>query len=155
MKKWFLLCIFFSSLLQAEDKGSLSLAVGVNNFLRHNYITGEARIEYKPSIHYQLFYPILGGLFTFKGATYLYAGFGIDVTTKRIYFFPSFAVGWYQKGHGRDLGYPLEFRTSVELGFKIFSSSRLGGYVYHISNASIGKRNPGMEGVGLVYTYGF
>jgi hypothetical protein len=155
MKRSIWLLIFLISFLHAEDKGTLSFATGVNNFLRDRYITGEARLEYKPPIHFQLFYPIVGGLVTFKGATYLYAGFGIDVVTKRLYFFPSFTAGWYQKGNGRDLGCPLEFRTSVELGAKIFTASRIGAYIYHISNASIGKRNPGMEGVGIVYTYGF
>ena len=45
----------------------------------------------------------------------------------------------------RDLGYELEFRSGIEIGYVFCNKSRLGVHFYHISNASLGRKNPGEE----------
>ena len=68
---------------------------------------------------------------------------------------PSFAPGIYSQGNGKNLGYPLEFRTSFELGYQFDSGWRLTGQYYHISNATLGSINPGIEGalLNLCFTW--
>lgn len=56
---------------------------------------------------------------------------------------PSFEPGIYFQGRGRNLGYPVEFRSGLEFCFENKSGMRLGTQVFHISNASLSKRNPG------------
>ena len=45
------------------------------------------------------------------------------------------------------LGSPLEFKSEVELNFKILNSSIIGVSYSHISNADIGNKNPGSDNI--------
>ena len=56
---------------------------------------------------------------------------------------PSFAPGYYNSGNGKDLGHPLEFKTEVQVSFDLSKDSHLGMSYNHISNASLGTKNPG------------
>ena len=56
---------------------------------------------------------------------------------------PSFTPGLYGEGNGKDLGHILEFKSEVQLSIDIFSNSELGFSYNHISNASLGDKNPG------------
>ncbi len=103
-------------------------------------------MEYKPSFEWYTFRPLIGFMFTINGSTYLYAGGGFEwIGKNRFVFSPNFAAGWYRKGGGKDLHFPLEFRSGVELAWQFRSFTRVGAHFYHISNASLGKKNPGEE----------
>ena len=56
---------------------------------------------------------------------------------------PSFAPGYYNYGDGKDLGSALEFKSEVQLSFDLGNSTELGMSYNHISNASLGDKNPG------------
>ena len=57
---------------------------------------------------------------------------------------PSFAPGYYSYGNGKDLGYPLEFKSEIQMSFDLSeSTTHLGMSYNHISNASLGNKNPG------------
>ncbi len=56
---------------------------------------------------------------------------------------PSFAPGYYNYGSGKDLGYPLEFKSEIQMSLNLSDSTHLGMSYNHISNASIGTKNPG------------
>ena len=59
-------------------------------------------------------------------------------------FTPSFAPGYYNYGNGKDLGYPLEFKTEVQLSYDWNESTHIGMSYNHISNAHINPdSNPG------------
>ena len=64
--------------------------------------------------------------------------------SEKWFFTPSFALGYYDRGDSKDLGYNLEFRSQIEFSYKL-KSSRIGFNLNHISNASIGDTNPGTE----------
>ena len=53
--------------------------------------------------------------------------------------------GYYRKGNGKDLGYSLEFRSQIELGYTLAGGSRVTIAFSHLSNGSLGSRNPGEE----------
>ena len=68
-----------------------------------------------------------------------------------------FAAGYYQHG-GRadtDLGFPLQFRSSVGIDHEFPDRTRLGLYFSHISNASLSEDNPGTELLTLQYGLSF
>lgn len=66
--------------------------------------------------------------------------------TNSLFLLPSFSAGLYQEfDEGKDMGYPLEFKSEVELNFKILNSSIIGVSYSHISNADIGDKNPGSD----------
>ena len=87
--------------------------------------------------------PITGGFFTEKSALYLYSGVQAEYELGFLTITPSFAPGYYNYGSGKDLGYPLEFKSEVQMSFNLSDSSHLGMSYNHISNASLGTKNPG------------
>ena len=98
--------------------------------------------------------PFVGVMATSKGSSYFFGGIAADlVTAKKLSVMPSFAIGIYNKGGGKNLYYPLEFRSSLECAYIFTNQSRLGIQFSHISNANLGRHNPGEESVVLSYSY--
>ena len=88
--------------------------------------------------------PITGGFITENSAAYVYTGVEWNYTmSDKLKFTPSFAPGIYHEGDGKDLGHALEFKTEVQLSYSISESTNLGMSYNHISNASLGDKNPG------------
>ena len=87
--------------------------------------------------------PISGGFLTEKNAIYLYTGVQAEYELGFLTITPSFAPGYYNYGDGKDLGSSLEFKTEVQMSFDISDSTHLGMSYNHISNASLGDKNPG------------
>ena len=56
---------------------------------------------------------------------------------------PSFTPGMYHEGDGKDLGHLVEFKSELQISTDIFKNSELGFSYNHISNASLGEKNPG------------
>ena len=88
--------------------------------------------------------PITGGFITENSAAYIYTGIEWNYAIgDKFNFTPSFAPGIYHEGNGKDLGHALEFKTEIELSYSVSESTNLGMSYNHISNASLGKKNPG------------
>jgi len=87
--------------------------------------------------------PITGGFITENKALYVYTGAQADFEFGSFTITPSFAPGYYNQGDGKDLGYPLEFKSEVQISLDLNDSTRLGASYNHISNASLGSKNPG------------
>ena len=87
--------------------------------------------------------PITGGFLTEKNAFYLYSGVQWEYEKGLLTITPSFAPGYYNYGDGKDLGYPLEFKSEVQMSFNLSESTQFGMSYNHISNASLGSKNPG------------
>ena len=87
--------------------------------------------------------PITGGFLTKKNALYLYTGVQAEYELGFLTITPSFAPGYYNEGSGKDLGFPIEFKTEVQMSFNLGDSSQMGMSYNHISNASMGAKNPG------------
>ena len=87
--------------------------------------------------------PVTGGFITADDATYIYTGFQIPKKSGFVTFTPSFTPGLYSKGDGKDLGHVIEFKTEIQFTFEISSNSEIGVSYNHISNASLGDKNPG------------
>jgi len=68
--------------------------------------------------------------------------------SKNLFLVPSFSVGFYQEfDAGKDMGFPIEFKSEIELN-RSFSNGSLFGLTYnHISNADIGDTNPGSDSI--------
>ena len=95
--------------------------------------------------------PITGGFMTEKSAFYLYSGVQAEYELGFLKITPSFAPGYYNYGGGKDLGYPLEFKSEIQMSFDLSDSSHLGMSYNHISNASLGTKNPGANSYMLNY----
>ena len=87
--------------------------------------------------------PITGGFLTEKSAFYLYTGAQAEYNLGLISITPSFAPGYYNSGDGKDLGSALEFKSEIQVSLDLSDSTELGISYNHISNASLGDKNPG------------
>ena len=87
--------------------------------------------------------PITGGFLTEKNAFYLYTGVQAEYEIGPFKITPSFTPGYYNYGDGKDLGYPLEFKSEMQISLDLSKSTQLGMSYNHISNASLGTKNPG------------
>ena len=87
--------------------------------------------------------PITGALITADNAGYIYTGIQAQYKLGNLNITPSFTPGLYHEGDGKDLGHLLEFKSEVQISLDIFKNSELGFSYNHISNASLGDKNPG------------
>ena len=99
--------------------------------------------------------PITGGFITENSAVYVYTGFEWNVDMGALTFTPSFAPGLYHRGDGKDLGHVLEFKSEVQLSYELSNSSSLGISYNHVSNASLGDKNPGANSYMFNYLKNF
>ena len=59
---------------------------------------------------------------------------------------PGLGVGYYSRGSSDlDLGYPIEFRSQLEVVKDLSAQNSLGLAVSHLSNADLDKDNPGVD----------
>ena len=87
--------------------------------------------------------PITGALFTADNAAYVYTGVQANYSIGKLNIIPSFTPGLYEAGDGKDLGHMLEFKSEVQLSLDLPKDSQFGFSYNHLSNASLGDKNPG------------
>jgi len=87
--------------------------------------------------------PITGVMITADNAGYIYTGVQAQYKIGPLSITPSFTPGLYHYGDGKDLGHMLEFKSEVQLSIDFSQNSKLGLSYNHISNASLGDKNPG------------
>ena len=88
--------------------------------------------------------PITGGFITENSAAYVYTGIEWNMNMgQNLSFTPSFAPGLYHEGDGKDLGHVLEFKSEVQFSYLPSENTSFGVSYNHVSNASLGDKNPG------------
>ena len=87
--------------------------------------------------------PITGVLITADNAGYIYTGVQAQYKIGSLNITPSFTPGLYHEGDGKDLGHMLEFKSEIQFSLDLSKTSELGFSYNHISNASLGDKNPG------------
>ncbi len=124
---------FYSGMFDFSDKGKKSAIFGLQhqneNLIRDTFLGTLS--------------PVTGAMITADNAAYLYTGVQAQYKVGKINLTPSFAPGIYEKGDGKDLGHIVEFKSEVQLSLNLFENSELGMSYNHISNASLGDKNPG------------
>jgi lipid A 3-O-deacylase PagL len=97
-------------------------------------------------------FPVSGLMATADGALYGYVGLRTERLLGRyLVFSPSLASGIYYRGDGKLLGGALEFRSGIELSYRLPRDARLGVALYHLSNGGLYGSNPGTEALLLTY----
>jgi|TARA_B100000959_G_scaffold138666_1_gene145731 hypothetical protein len=87
--------------------------------------------------------PITGLLFTTDNAAYVYTGVQAQYSIGALNIIPSFTPGFYNQGDGKDLGHAIEFKSEIQLSLDLPRDSQFGFSYNHLSNASLGDKNPG------------
>lgn len=144
----------FSLQATAEKPSLLSFGVGIFDVCKDNRVA-MFQLEYKSGSDLRNWRPLIGAFMNTDKGVYIYGGIGYDIfigRQKKIVITPSFAPGYYWRGGGKRLGFPLEFRSCLEVAYQMKHKGRLGAEFYHISNASIGYKNPGAEALVFFYS---
>ena len=124
---------FYSGMFDFSDDGKRATLFGIqhqNESLKRDSFLGTLS-------------PVTGFMITADSATYAYTGVQAQYKIGKLNVIPSFTPGLYGAGDGKDLGHMVEFKSEVQLSLDIFSNSELGFSYNHISNASLGEKNPG------------
>ena len=124
---------FYTGMFDFSDDGKRSNLVGIqhqNEELNRDTLLGNLS-------------PITGAMITGDNATYIYTGVQAQYKIGSLNFTPSFAPGYYNEGDGKDLGHALEFKSEVQLSLDLPKDSQFGFSYNHLSNASLGDKNPG------------
>lgn len=99
--------------------------------------------------------PAAGGVMTSEGAVYGYAGFRLEIPLAgRWTLVPQTGAGVYDRGDDKDLGGSIQFRSGLELNYRLGRENRLGLVFYHLSNAGFDETNPGAESLILQWSWG-
>ena len=124
---------FYSGMFDFSDNGKKSAIIGMQhqneNLTRKSFLGTLS--------------PITGAMITADNAAYFYTGIQAQYKIGKINLTPSFTPGIYEKGNGKDLGHVVEFKSEVQLSLNLFENSQFGMSYNHISNASLGEKNPG------------
>ena len=100
--------------------------------------------------------PITGAFITENSAAYVYTGIEWNMNMgEKMFFTPSFAPGLYHEGDGKDLGHVLEFKSEVQLSYLASDNTSFGVSYNHVSNASLGDKNPGANSYMFNYLKNF
>ena len=124
---------FYSGMFDFSDNGKKSAIIGIQhqneNLTRKSFLGTLS--------------PITGAMITADNAAYFYTGVQVQYKMGIFDVTPSFTPGIYEKGDGKDLGHVVEFKSEVQLSLNLFENSQFGMSYNHISNASLGDKNPG------------
>ena len=111
-------------------------------------------LEYRYDDIYRGLRPAIGINVSDDEAVYGYGGFFWDLYLSDHWVFtPNIVAGVFTDGDGKDLGHAIQFRSGLELSYQFDYGNRLGVAFNHISNASIGNRNPGAETLLVIYQH--
>ncbi len=136
----------------AQEPSFLSVGIGWYD-INDDQDAIDLRVEYRSKVKILGFVkPWVGVEITSDAAAYGIVGVLADIYFgRRFVLTPSFGVGVYADGDGKDLGSAIEFRSQLELGYRFDNRSRMALAFGHISNAHLTDQNPGSEILTLYY----
>jgi len=137
-----------SSAGENTEQSELNVFTGMFDFSDDKQASGVFGLQHQDDELYRESFlgnlsPITGGFLSEKNAFYLYSGVQAEYNIGFLTITPSFAPGYYNSGDGKDLGSPLEFKSEVQMSFNLSDNTQIGMSYNHISNASLGNKNPG------------
>ena len=124
---------FYAGMFDFSDDGKKSNLFGIQHINENLY-----RESFLGTLQ-----PVTGAFITADNAGYVYTGFQIPNKSGALTFTPSFTPGLYSEGNGKDLGHVIEFKTEIQISYELSNDSEIGISYNHISNASLGDKNPG------------
>ena len=124
---------FYTGMFDFSDDGQRAVLFGIQhqneNLVRDSFL---GKIS-----------PVSGFMLTENNAAYAYTGIQAQYNLGKLNVIPSFTPGLYGQGDGKDLGHAIEFKSELQFSLDLFKNSELGFSYNHISNASLGDKNPG------------
>lgn len=144
----------FSSKVFAGSDSFIGTGVGVAGVIDDKKIIFGS-IEFRPGIEIYKISPWISMELADK---IFYAALGLMIEfniTDKLSIIPSFGAGFFRGDDGIELGGSLQFKSSIELGYRFNKKGMLGISFGHISNGGIDDINPGSEFLKISYYFPF
>ena len=139
------------TIARADTAGMLTTSAGIVQYRGQNW--GEELRFTRSFKKWKRFNPIVDFSVTEKGGAWLgyglYQQFDLDINNTPLFVGFSFAPGIYSQGGDVDLGFPVEFRSGVEVGMRFEQGWQVSLSYDHRSNGDIAAWNPGVETIQL------
>ncbi len=115
-----------------------------------------AQIEYRWEVNCYHLRPLVAFFITTDTNFFACGGIAYDIFLgRKVVLTPSFAPGVYYQGHGKKLGFPINFRSGLEIAYVFHNRGRFGAQFNHISHAHLAHRNPGANSLYIFYAIPF
>jgi lipid A 3-O-deacylase len=143
---------------RGDEPNRIAVEVGGFDVVKNVQRAAAVGGEYRPghSLWWEL-RPLLGVGITSDKSIYGYGGIRIATYWgERVVVAPSFAVGAYARGDGKDLGSPAVVgRFGLDLEIRLDNGVYVGAAYHHMSNGkALGQSiNPGTEVVGVTLSF--
>ncbi len=144
---------------QAKDKSRLMLGVGVYGFgvaSDPNQLEVRATYRFQQGIFgtegaFRGFKPIVGAAGHSSGSLFGYVGLAAPFVwgeNDRWEAVLEGGPGVYKQGNSSlNLGGTFEFHVAAQVSYQLTDRGRLGLGIYHISNANVHRKNPGVNSI--------
>ncbi len=154
----------FAPAAHAQDESRLMLGVGLYGFgvaSEPNQLEARATYRFSKGLFgtdgvFRGFKPIIGAAGHSSGSLFGYVGlaapfvFGADDRWEVVV---EGGPGAYKQGNSKlFLGGTFEFHTAIQASYALTGRGRLGIGIYHISNANIHRKNPGVNSIAVSWT---
>ena len=143
--------------LQREEPNSIAYEVGRFDPIKNVKQATAFGVEYHvDKIIWWGLRPFIGAGFTSNRSAWGYGGIRYATNWgEHIVVTPSFAIGGYSRGQGKDLGHPpVVGRFGLDLEYRFDNGMRIGAGYQHISNGKVLQQtnNPGTEVIGVTFS---
>jgi len=143
--------------VQREEPNSIAFEVGRFDPIKNVKQATAFGLEYHvDKIVWWGLRPFIGAGFTSNRSAWGYGGIRYATNWgEHIVVTPSFAIGGYSRGQGKDLGHPpVVGRFGLDLVYRFDNGMRIGAGYQHISNGKVLQQtnNPGTEVIGVTFS---
>lgn len=147
------LAAFAAPAVAQDGSDRFAISAGVFNAFETTH-SEELGFEYRFGARAFGLKPVIGVTVNSDEGGYVLAGLRreFDVGDRWVVT-PHFGVTLFDEGDGKNLGHTVEFRSGLEVSYRLDERSRLGLSFYHLSNAGLDEINPGSESLVLVYSF--
>lgn len=126
-----------------------------DTYFQEDIIGEELFVSYDMPKRYGAFQPTVGASLTNDGDFWF--GAGGKWSSERISDSPIFVElslmpGFYARGDGPDIGFPIQYRGALGAGVNLGDVASLSMFFDHRSNANASDLNPGIETLGIRYS---
>lgn len=162
----FLIFLIFTMHVWSQEKktstpkrilGPSHLMVGPGVFdIEKNHPAAFGQVEWRWEVNCYHIRPLAAFFMTTDTNFFVCGGVGYDIFLgKKFVITPTFAPGVYYQGHGKNLGFPINFRSGIETAMVFPNGGRFGAQFNHISNAHMFYKNPGANSLFIFYAIPF